>query len=161
MKMTEPANRRVHHAVTDNKGRASFSNLPEGEYTFEMSKEGYIPVRKNIMVPSGNDNVEIQVGLRAISKSTLKQENERLRGVIAASTRLDQIDSCVSDSQDMIELSPVSFRKEALKQFRKTSKAAHDRIEELRLGKRSTGVSVSLRDLKGSFQWSTNKKPTV
>jgi len=98
-------------------------------------------------------------GLSSIQHNfeTLRQGNTRLRGLIIAAVTLAQVNAYVSESHSLIDLAPWGFRREALKQFRKTAKVAHNRIEELRLKRKSVGFNLSPRDLKGSFRSSTNK----
>ena len=139
-----------------------FSDLPTGKYTLRVSKPGYIPEKKTVFVGSPEEEqIRVEVSLQPIDKSSLKHENERLRGIIVASTSLRKIDSCASKSNSLIELTPQHFKKNALKEFRKTAKTAHKCIEELRSVKRRIAAKIFGRDLGGSLETSSSRKPLV
>ena len=140
--------------------RHSQTALPR-KYTVRASKPGYIPAKKTILVGPGEEQIRVEVSLQRIDKSSLKHENERLRGIIVASTSLQKINSCVSKSNSLIELAPQHFKKNALKEFRKTAKTAHKRIEESRSVKRKIAAKISGRDLGGSLETSSSRKPLV
>lgn len=153
---------RKRSAVSDANGNAFFDNLPTGEYRLRACKDGYLPYRG--LVAAGAGNTRIAVSLIPIDKSSLSQENERLRATILAATDLRTIKVCISHSNDLIRLSPVKFRSSALKQYRKTAKAARKRINELRssadrfaLGARVTATG----EVGGSFEREAKKHPLI
>ena len=147
-------------AVTNKKGEFILEDLPPGRYELHFSAEGYIPKTQSVIVSSGKRS-RVDVGLEPITKASLKDENERLRGQVIASTILANIQSCVARSHALIDLSPPNHRRAALKEFKKTAKSAHNRIEELRSSESdfAVGAKVSLSGgLEGLLRRSSKKK---
>lgn len=158
--MSTPIRKRT--VISDEKGNALFDNLPEGEYRLRASKDGYLPYRGHIAVGTGN--TRIVVSLVPINKASLSHENERLRATILAATDLRKIGTCISQSNDLIRLSPIKFRGSALKQYRKTAKAARKRINELRSSgdRLAVGATVSAAgEIGGSLEKETKKRPLI
>lgn len=156
--------RKKRMALTNEQGRARFDNLPDGEYRISVSTEGYLPYKTRVLVDSQMPNAEVKIGLIAIDKSSLNQENERLRATVLAATDLRKIQSCVSQSHNLIQLTPMKLKGLALKQYRKTAKAAHKRIDELRTSADEfvVGATVSQAGgLGGSLKRESRKRPLV
>jgi hypothetical protein len=146
--------------ITDKKGNLRFDGLPPGEYKLNISKEGYVPKIQRVLI---RPNVEVKVSLDPINKSALKHENERLRATIFATTILSNIDLCVARSEALMDLSPPNCKKPALKEFKKTSKVAHNRIEELRTSQSgfAVGGEVSTSGKFGGFRRRSEKTALV
>jgi hypothetical protein len=150
--------------ITDERGHVRFGGLPPGEYKLNISKEGYVPKIQSIVIPPTRQSPEVTVSLDPISKSTLKHENERLKAMIVATTILSDIRLYVARSEALIGFSPAKWKKSALKEFKKTAKAAHNRIEELRTSESgfAVGGEVSTAgEFGGSFRRSSKKTALV
>ena len=150
--------------ITDEKGDVRFDGLPPGEYKLNISKEGYVPKVQSIVISPTRHSSEIRVSLDPINKSTLKHENERLRAMIVATTILSDINLYVARSEALMDLSPPNWEKSALKEFKKTTRAAHNRIEELRTSESgfAVGGEVSTAgEFGGSFKRSSKKTALV
>jgi hypothetical protein len=83
--------------------------------------------------------------------------------MIVATTILSDINLYVARSEALMDLSPPNWEESALKEFKKTTSVAHNRIEELRTSESgfAVGGEVSTGKVGGSFKRSSKKTALV
>ncbi len=141
-------------AVTDKDGIGRL-NLPAGIGTVTVEAQGNEPARRVLQVT--DDDQEITMTLRPITKGFISRENERLRGLIRFSTNHHQITSCAKENEHLIDLASDGIKRDATRRFSKTSKLAQRRIEELR--RLESSLSISIKQDGVEFSKSERKEP--
>lgn len=127
-------------AVTDENGHAQL-DMPPGVYEIKIESEGSEPIQKDIEVKSEDETFTF--AMKDITKGFITLTNDRLRGLIRASTSLQEIEKCVKESAHLIDLASPNLKKHATKGLTKTSALASKRIEQLRKLESFTSVGIS------------------
>lgn len=116
-------------AISDEKGIARM-NLPPGIYNFVVKKEGYEPYPISVQI--GIDDKEITIQMKPITDHYIQLENKRIRVLIEQSSNIIDIGELVQESEQLIQLSTAQLKELATRHFRRISRIARKRVNELR-----------------------------